>query len=114
MIFVASIALGGGSLFLALDGLLGREGNSAFLLIVVSLLWFGHPILIEEDLRRRGLHDAGCFYILAGFAVPPIGAGLYLIATYREKAAVLIPMYVGLVSSALGLGWGLGWLLLKA
>jgi hypothetical protein len=108
MIFIASIALGGTSLFLALGGLLGHSGNSAFMLIVVSLLWFGHPIMIEEDLRRRGLYDAGCLYILMGFVIPPLGAGAYLVATYRDKAAVLIPMYVGLVSSSLGLGWGLG------
>ena len=84
------------------------------MLIVVSLLWFGHPIMIEEDLRRRGLYDAGCLHILMSFVIPPLGAMLYLIATYREKAAVLVPMYVGLVSAALGLGLGLGWLLTKA
>lgn len=40
-------------------------------------------------------------------------ATLYLLATYREKAFVWVPPYLGLVSGIPALGLGLAWMLGK-
>ena len=78
------------------------------------LLWLSHPILVELDLRRRGDMRGGCFGLVMILLCPPVGATLYLIATYRDKAIVWIPLYLGLISAIPALGLGLAWMLGKA
>ena len=110
LLVLTAVALASSSLLLAGALSLEEKGRAICMLGLMFLLQFGHPILIEEDLSRRGKQDGGCFFLAVAFVVPPLGAALYLIAAYREKAAVLIPLYLGLLSAALGLGWGLGYL----
>ena len=59
----------------------------------------GHAWWIGADCRRRGRAIEG-WRILA-FWFGPIVVPIYLMAEYRSKAAVYIPLYVALESTAL-------------
>ena len=79
----------------------------------VLMLAIGHAVVLDQDLCRRQPHHRGGGYILAALIVPPVAVSLYLVRTYGARAAMLSPLYAGVVGTAGLAGYGLGrlWLL---
>ena len=78
------------------------------------VLAIGHAVVIDQDLRRRGLYHKGGLYVYGALFAPPLSAFIYLIRVYRGQAVTLVPLYLGIMGTAALLGFGLGWLYLQA
>lgn len=74
----------------------------------------GQIILIEEDVKRRGTAGPGSFLMCLLCLIPPLGAAVYLFASYRVRGVTFVSLYFGLIGLWGLAGWGLGVLLRAA